>query len=927
VLNAGTATLTNCTISGNSATTGGGVWNGDTATLTNCTISGNNTGLGGGFGGSGGGFSGFGGGGGVFNGGMATLTNCTVSGNAATTGGGVYNSGYPAATLTLANTIVAGNTASGSGPDAFGTVNSLGYNLVGITDGSTGWRGDGSVRDHDQIGTSASPLDPLLGPLADNGGPTQTMALLPGSPAIDAGTAAGAPCTDQRGFGRIGAVDIGAFESQGTALVVNTTAGGAITDPGQLSLPQAVNLANALPTADTITFSSLFNTAQTITLTGGQLTLTDSATTTISGPAAGVTISGNNASRVFGIEQGASAALSGLTITGGHTSVNGAGVIGAGAGVLNQGTATLTNCNVSGNSATNRGGGVYTSGGATTTMTNCTVSGNTTGVSEGNGVDNFGTMTLTDCTIRDNNGSDGDGMVNFGTATLTRCTINGNVGRDGGGLFNGGTATLTDCTISGNSAISGGGVFNQAAIALTNCTVSGNTANGFVLVNPGPPPFGGIVVVGGIGGGLSNSGTATLTNTIIAGNTAAVAGNTAAGTGPDVGGSVTSNGNNLIGKTDGSSGWIPGSDQIGTSASPLNPLLAPLGNYGGPTQTMALLPGSPAIDAGNNALVAGITTDQRELPRVVNGTVDIGAFESSGFTIALVSGSGQSTNLSTAFSAPQVVKVTAINSSEPVTGGQVTFTAPASGASATFTGSPATIGADGTASVTATANGTAGSYAVSATASGITTPASFSLTNRPTIGVPAAQTAYENVDLVFSGISIGDAAGATLTVTLGVSHGTLTLGMTSGLTMVSGNGTGSVSLMGSTANLNAALGTLVYRGALDSIVGDTLSITATDSGVSATPAGVQINMVSIAQQVTNLQAQVSAWQTAGVLNQGQANALTVKLNLKGTNGDVGKVQAFLNQVAAYLNAGILTQAEADALLGPGNILLLSVMRS
>ena len=79
----------------------------------------------------------------------------------------------------------------------------------------------------------------------------------------------------------------------------------------------------------------------------------------------------------------------------------------------------------------------------------------------------------------------------------------------------------------------------------------------------------------------------------------------------------------------------------GTIAQPLNPLLAALGAYDGPTQTMALLPGSPAIDAGNNALIsAGVTTDQRGLARVVDGVVDIGAFESSLFTIAVTSGSG-----------------------------------------------------------------------------------------------------------------------------------------------------------------------------------------------------------------------------------------------------------------------------------------------
>jgi hypothetical protein len=199
-------------------------------------------------------------------------------------------------------------------------------------------------------------------------------------------------------------------------------------------------------------------------------------------------------------------------------------------------------------------------------------------------------------------------------------------------------------------------------------------------------------------------------------------------------------------------------------------------------------------------------------------------------------------------------------------------------------------------------------------------------TTKPTISVPAAQTAYQNVDQPISGISIGDDPSATVTVTLNVNHGTLTLGTTTGLTIVNGNGTGAVTLTGTTANLNAALASLVYQGGHNYSGDDTLSLTAADSGLSAAPASVALTVVSIAEQAANLQAQVSALQTAGVLNHGQANSLIVKLNLKGNNGDVGKVQAFLNEVADFLHAGILTQAEADALLGPGNILQLSVTR-
>ena len=84
--------------------------------------------------------------------------------------------------------------------------------------------------------------------------------------------------------------------------------------------------------------------------------------------------------------------------------------------------------------------------------------------------------------------------------------------------------------------------------------------------------------------------------------------------------------------------------------------------------------------------------------------------------------------------------------------------------------------------------------------------------------------------------------------------------------------------------------------------------------------------VSAAQQAADLQAEVAALRTAGVLNNGQANSLTVKLNLTGSAGDIGKVQEFLAQVQQFVLDGILTSAQADTLLRAGNILLLGVTR-
>ncbi len=203
----GTLNLSNSTVSGNSSDfTAGGIYNFlGTLTLINATVS-NNSAT---FGGTGGG---------IYNAsGTLNLSSATVSGNSASFGGGIRNDG---GTVNAGNSIIAANTAAAnSAPDFAGTVSSQGYNLVGVADGSTAFNAVG-----DQVGSSTAPLDPKLGLLAYNGGPTQTLALLPGSPAIDAGNST--LSTDQRGFPRPvnfpsipnapggNGSDIGAFEVQ-----------------------------------------------------------------------------------------------------------------------------------------------------------------------------------------------------------------------------------------------------------------------------------------------------------------------------------------------------------------------------------------------------------------------------------------------------------------------------------------------------------------------------------------------------------------------------------------------------------------------------------------------------------------------------------------------------------------------------------------
>ncbi len=502
-------------------------------------------------------------GGGIYNlSGTVNSTNSTITNNSAGDGGGIYND---SGTVNAGNTIIAGNNSATS-PDFFGTLDSRGYNLIG----STNLANITGITSGNILNVNAG-----LAPLANNGGGTFTHQLLATSPAIDGGNNAlavdtnGQPLTtDQRGagFSRVlsASVDIGSVENREAVLIVDTLSDdGSLTActnaPNDCSLRGAI-LRSANIINTVISFdSAVFASPQTITLTNGNFTINNSSGST-------VTINSSNGVRISGNNTGcvftvsSTIALQGLTITDGNC------------GVRNSGTLTVTNSTISGNSGFD-GRGIYNTG--TVNLMNSTISGNSSG-------------------------TDGGGIYNSsGIVTLTNSTISGNSARKfGGGIFNStGTVTLTNSTISGNSTrdLVGGGIYsigNSSMINLRNSTISGNSASS------------------GMGGGIY--GNVSSRNSIIAGNSSLTSG-------PDILGILTSQGYNLIGSTFGAT--INGD----TTGNILNEFvrLAPLGFYGGPTMTHALLSNSPAINAGN--ITNSPTLDQRGAARI--GTADIGAFE------------------------------------------------------------------------------------------------------------------------------------------------------------------------------------------------------------------------------------------------------------------------------------------------------------
>lgn len=430
----------------------------------------------------------------------------------------------------------------------------------------------------------------------------------------------------------------------------------------------------------------------TITLAGTQLTIDKDLT--ITGPgASNLSVSGNSSSRVFYVAPEVTVSISGLTISGGIAGsyLNG-GDYDGGAGILNDGSLTLTQCVVTKNSATDNylGGGIQNTGGNLTisgceisenvasgdgggistwtysstkvTITSSTISGNSAG-RWGGGISNDpdSYLELTGSIVSGNSAQVGGGISNAdGFVTVTETAITGNqAGDSGGGIFqstgaaNRGTIEVVNSTISGNTASDGGGIgaYISSSIAelvqhtvVRNSTISGNTAT-----NRG-------------GGFFNQDGKATIVLTTITGNQADVAGgglysrggtwdgpvltevkgslvwgNTSATSTPNdldaesTSGVFNSLGHNLIGAAGASVGLAGTFNATGDQIGITSAGLGALADNGGATKTHALLSGSPAIDAGTcyDAASNLVGTDQRGEARPQGGGCDVGAYESA----------------------------------------------------------------------------------------------------------------------------------------------------------------------------------------------------------------------------------------------------------------------------------------------------------
>lgn len=643
---------------GGPGASGGGVYNLGTLTLSNDVITGNAAGDGGPGGvpvGPGSGGQGGAGGncGGIYSVGNLTVLGCSIHDNRGGAGGqGLYRLMPPFAGVTAAGgggggVVVDSGTVAISGSMIFnnpggsgsppGALNGVVSNSANVSiDSSTISGGSGFSGSALQTGngtihlTSTTITGDVIFGMGSSG--TCTNAVM--GTITNNGNFSFTGCTT----GNV--TNSGTLDLMGGSLAIaNNNAGGTMS----VTNVQCGPLTNAKGAALSVAHSLIQgNFIPAILTNAGSATLTD------------CTVSGNT--RGAGISNSGAISLARSTVKGNSSD----GIFSNGGGIINTGTLSLTSTLVSGNSGFGAGGGIENQGNAT--LMDSQISGNSvtgnasfpTAPVTGGGFDNQGTATLTDCTISGNIATttftvrvSGGGIENHGSATLIGCTITGNsattmaanmIQVSGGGIDSAGMLTLINSTISGNTITNGtatnsdavgAGIFSSNTLRLTNCTISNNEATA-----------GSSNTSDAVGGGIfASTGKLTLNNTLVAGNSTV---NQAQNNQDDLDGAVDpTSGYNLIGAGDGATGLSASNHNlIGSAANPIDAMLGPLADNGGPTQTMALLAGSPAIDAGSNALAVGtdgkpLLTDQRSYYRIFNGTVDIGAYEFGSSAILL----------------------------------------------------------------------------------------------------------------------------------------------------------------------------------------------------------------------------------------------------------------------------------------------------
>lgn len=553
IVNLGTLKIYRTTIAFNSAVLGAGIWNSGTLKTGNTTIASNTASQGGGA---------------LYDTGTATtIINSTFSSNTAPNGAGIF-SGEEAGT-TLINTIVANNTSSSN---CFGTIIDGGNNL--------------SWADTTCPGINA---DPELGPLAGQGGPTPTIALGPGSAAINAGNdtiCAGdmVGSLDQAGQRRPQGLhcDIGAFEA-----VVNIVTNANDSGPG--SLRQTIAYAQS---GDTITFKNDPYDPYTIHLASPLTIDKDLAIVGL------VYLSGDTNSDDVGdveimvVNSGINANLIGVVFVDGFSTNGGA--------IANYGSLGLNGVAFRNNHATGSGGAIYNEGWLGGISGGGLFENNS--AQDGGAIYNKGTNWLGDTALRNNNATNnGGGIYNdsSGILDITRVSFEGNTAGFGAGIYNAGNLIITNTTIFSNTAAQvGGGLYDTGTSTITNDTFTDNSA-----------PSGADIYSEGAG--------TTLENTIVANSADAP---------ENCSGTIIDGGYNLS--------W-PNTSCPGMNADPKLKIVE--NNYMGEV-IAALHYGSAAIDAGNDAVCAYNTLDQRGSGRPAGPHCDIGAVEAEDQVISTPDG-------------------------------------------------------------------------------------------------------------------------------------------------------------------------------------------------------------------------------------------------------------------------------------------------